>query len=262
MSFAARNDGFCSPMSRWESRGPRQESVACCSQIWALMMIEDQREAPSDVTAGTRVFVADDHDIVRRGIRDLVESRSGWQVVGEARDGADAYEKAQICAPDIVILDYSLPVINGAELTRRLLVSSPKLQILVFTMHDREAVIRDVLSAGARGFLLKTDAEKFLFAALDALARKRPFFTERVSETLLDNFVNQPRHRVEGPLTAREREIVQLIAEGRSSRQASEVLGISLKTVETHRAAIMRKLDLDTTAALVRYAIRNNMVDP
>lgn len=209
-----------------------------------------------------RVFVADDHEIVRRGVRDLIETRPGWQIVGEAGDGGAALTAAIASSPDIAVVDYSLPTLNGAELARKLIAAVPAIQILIFTMHDREAIIRDVLTAGARGFLLKSDAERHLHEALDALARRRPYFTGKVNEALLAHFVAQASEQPDSLLTPREREVVQLIAEGRSSIQASHVLNISVKTVETHRAAIMRKLKLDTTAALVRYAIRNNFVEP
>ena len=152
---------------------------------------------------------------------------------------------------------------NGAQLTRRLLSASPATQILIFTMHDSEQVVHEVLSAGARGVILKSDADAQLMAAVEAMTRRQPYFTKRISEQLLKLYLSQPLETSEGGLlTPREREVVQLIAEGNSSKHVGKILGVSLKTVESHRAAIMRKLGLDTTAALVRYAIRNKLIEP
>jgi len=210
----------------------------------------------------TRVLIVDDHEIVRRGVRSVVESRSGWQVVAEANDGREALGLAVEHKPDIAILDYSLPTMNGAQLTRRIRTESPATQILIFTMHDSDVLVREVLTAGARGFLLKSDADRQLLAALDALARRQPYFTGQINESLLKLYLSQPAEQGEvGILTPREREVVQLIAEGNSSKEASRILNISLKTVETHRASVMHKLNLETTAALVRYAIRNKLVE-
>lgn len=208
------------------------------------------------------VLIADDHEIVRRGIRSVVESRPGWHVVGEAPDGIEALSLAAEYRPDIAVVDYSIPMMNGAQLTRRIRAESPETQILIFTMHDSETLIREVLTAGARGYLLKSDADRQLLAALDALSRRRPFFTGQINESLLKLYLSQPAEQDElSILTPREREVVQLIAEGNSSKQASQILSISVKTVETHRASAMQKLNLDTTAALVRYAIRNKLVE-
>lgn len=158
---------------------------------------------------------------------------------------------------------FDVPTMNGAQLTRRLLSASPATQILIFTMHDSEQVVHEVLSAGARGVILKSDADAQLMAAVEAMTRRQPYFTKRISEQLLKLYLSQPLETSEGGLlTPREREVVQLIAEGNSSKHVGKILGVSLKTVESHRAAIMRKLGLDTTAALVRYAIRNKLIEP
>lgn len=207
-----------------------------------------------------RLLIADDHDVVRSGLRSILEDRPGWSVIAEAADGKQAILKSISEKPDIAILDYSLPLINGIEATRQIRMRAPSVEVLIFTMHDNETLLRDLLRAGARGYLLKSDAERYLFAAVEALIAHKPFFTDRASEALLDTFLRtKPKDDV---LTNRERGIVQLVAEGHSNKAIAGVLNISVKTVETHRAAIMRKLSLTSSAALVRYAVRNKLVEP
>lgn len=161
---------------------------------------------------------------------------------------------------DVAVLDYGLPLVNGVEATRQIRTRVPGTEVLIFTMHDTDTLVRDVLEAGARGFLLKSDARQLLVSAVQSLADHKPFFTGRVSQTLLDDYLSKGRsdHEV---LSARERSVVQLIAEGRTNKQIADVLSVSTKTVETHRATAMRKLKLETTAALIRYAIRNRLVE-
>jgi DNA-binding NarL/FixJ family response regulator len=209
----------------------------------------------------TRVLIADDHDVVRSGVRAILEAQTGFEIVGEAADGKAALVLALATHPDVVVLDYSLPLLNGIEATRQIRTRVPGAEVLIFTMHDTTALVRELLEAGARGFLLKSDAKRFLIAAVESLAEHRPFFTSKVSEELLDNYLDKTA--VPGSiLTAREKAVVQLIAEGHPNRIIADVLSISLKTVETHRASSMRKLNLDSTAALVRYAVRNKLVEP
>jgi len=163
--------------------------------------------------------------------------------------------------PDVAVIDYSLPLINGVDATRQIRAAQPRTEVLIFTMHDNEALIQEVLKAGARGYLLKTDASRHLIGAIEALAAHKPFSTGKVSEALLDSFLLDPaRERL--ALTYRERGVVQLVAEGYTNKQIAGLLDISLKTVETHRATIMRKLNLSSPAQLVRYAIRNQIVEP
>jgi DNA-binding NarL/FixJ family response regulator len=207
-----------------------------------------------------RILIADDHDIVRAGLRRILEAHANWEVVAEAGDGKDAIRKAVETKPDIVVIDYSLPMLNGTEVTREIRSRLPTTEVLIFTMHDNERLIEDLLSAGARGYVLKTDAKHYLVEAIEALAAHKPYFTGKVSKTLLDAYLARPRME-KGPLANREREVVQLIAEGYTNRQIAHLLHLSLKTVETHRAAIMRKLDASSTADLVRYAIRNRIVE-
>jgi DNA-binding NarL/FixJ family response regulator len=208
-----------------------------------------------------RLLLVDDHDVVRRGLRALLEERPGWQVVAEATNGRDAVELALKLKPDVVILDMSMPELNGLEATRRIRKELPKTEVLVFTMHESEELMREVLAAGARGYLLKSDAPAHVIAAVETLLRHRPFFTWKVSQALLDRFLTAADSSAAEPLTSREREIVQLLAEGCSNKAIASRLEISVKTVETHRAAVMRKLGLHSIAELVRYAVRNHLIE-
>ena len=208
----------------------------------------------------TRILIADDHEVVRSGLRRILESQPKWEVVGEALDGREAIANALELKPDIAVLDYALPSVNGIEVTRRIRARLSRTEVLIFTMHYNETLIRDLLAAGARGFLLKSDASRFLLAAIESLAQHKPFFTAKVSEALLDSFLKKPG-QARFALTPRERGVVQLIAEGNSNKQIASVLNISIKTVEAHRSAVMRKLNLSSSASLVRYAIRNEIVE-
>lgn len=207
-----------------------------------------------------RILIADDHDVVRSGVRAILEGQAGWEVVGEAEDGKAAIDQALATHPDVVVLDYSLPVLNGIEVTRQIRTRVPNAEVLIFTMHDTATLVREVLEAGAKGFLLKSDAKKFLIAAVESLAAHKPFFTGKVSEALLANYLSSGK-TADSLLTAREKSVVQLIAEGQTNRGIADVLSISLKTVETHRATAMRKLNVASTAALIRYAIRNKLIE-
>jgi DNA-binding NarL/FixJ family response regulator len=214
-----------------------------------------------------RLLVVDDHAVVRRGVRALLESRPGWEVCGEAVDGQDAIRKAADLKPDIVVLDISLPGLNGLEATSRILKESPASEVLILTMHHSEELAQQVIKAGARGYVLKSDADQSLVAAIDKLSQHQTFFTSRVAEFVLDSGVRgeNERHAVEDPsrrMTSRERQIVQLVAEARSTKEVASHLGISVKTVEAHRTNIMRKLRLRSVSELVRYAIRNGIVQP
>jgi DNA-binding NarL/FixJ family response regulator len=210
--------------------------------------------------AETRILIVDDHAVVRSGLRALLEAQPGWTVVAEASDGRDALAKCLETKPNIAILDYSLPQLNGAELTRQILARLPGVEVLIFTMHDSDSLLADILAAGARAYLLKSDANQYLIAAVASLAEHKPFFIGKVSEQLFDSYLSA--HQDNGVLSPRERVIVQLIAEGNSNRDMSVALGLSLKTIESHRASLMRKLKLKSTAAIVRYAIRNRLVEP
>jgi DNA-binding NarL/FixJ family response regulator len=200
---------------------------------------------------------------MRQGVRSLLESHPAYQVIAEAGDGREALDLAREGKPDIAILDYSLPLMNGLELTRSIKHDLPRTEVLIYTMHDRESILIDVLRAGARGYVLKSDSGAHLIAAVAALARHKPYFSGAISETLLEHFIESDHSTDKSVmLTAREREIVQLIAEGKLNKQIAHMLNISVKTVETHRAAAMHKLKLRSTAELVLYAVRNNIVEP
>lgn len=211
-----------------------------------------------------RIMVADDHEVVRRGLRALLEAQPGWQVCSEAADGRDVVKKAGELKPEVIILDLAMPNLNGLEATRQLLKMDPGARVLILTLHDSEQVIREVLSAGARGFLLKSDAARDLVSAVEALRQDKTYFTSRVAAMVLNGFLKGGPGAGIGacisPLTPREREIVQLLAEGKSTKEVASVLGLSVKTAETHRSNIMRKLELHSVSDLVLYAVRNNIV--
>jgi DNA-binding NarL/FixJ family response regulator len=213
-----------------------------------------------------RILVVDDHAVVRRGVRSLLESHQGWEVCGEATTGRDAVEQSRQLRPDIVVMDLSLPELNGLDATRQILKEAPGIEVLVLTMHHSEELARDVLRAGARGYMMKSDADENLIAAVNTLRRHKPFLTSSVTGLVLDDFIRRGdgAHAELPPVgvTSREREIIQLVAEGRSNKEAASTLGISVKTIEAHRANIMRKLQLRTVSDLVRYAIRNKIVQP
>jgi len=209
-----------------------------------------------------RILIVDDHDAVRRGVRQLLETKPYYQVVAEAPDGRTALQMARESRPDIAILDYSIPELNGLDLSHALKREFPRIEILVYTMHDREEIIMDVLRAGVRGFVLKSDTEKHLLAALDALSIHRSYFSGAISDALLNQFLESKPASLASSLTHREREVVQQVAEGRINKEIAQRLSISVKTVETHRASAMRKLKLRTTADLVRYAVRNQLIQP
>ena len=210
-----------------------------------------------------RILIADDHEMVRQGLRRVIEEQKGWSVCGEANTGRQAVAKAKQLRPEIVITDFSMPELNGLEATRQIRAALPRTEVLILTMHDSEQLVREVLAAGARGYILKTDAGNSLVAAVTALAQHKPYFTSKVSELVLEGFLNPQNLRADdgtGRLTPREREIVQLLAEGKSNKEVASILGISVKTAETHRTNIMRKLELHSMGELVRYAIREKIV--
>src|SRR6266571_1846700 len=180
-----------------------------------------------------RIFIADDHEVVRKGLMSLLQAQPDWEVCGEAADGREAVDKAQQLKPDVVILDIGMPSLNGLEATRQILKSNPQAKVLILTLHDSDQVVREVLNAGARGFLLKSDAARDLVAAVEALRRDKTYFTSKVAAMLV---------------------------EGKSTKEVAVALGLSVKTAETHRSNIMRKLQLHSVSDLVLYAVRNNIV--
>ena len=214
-----------------------------------------------------RIIIADDHDLMRRGIKGLILSHPNWEVCGEAQTGREAVTKAEQQKPDVVILDISMPDLNGVEAARRIRKASPNTEVLILSAHYSDQLIREIVEAGARGYIVKSDSDRDLVIAVETLANHKPFFTPRATEVILGNF-NTGGQRTKVPdeirdrLTSREREIVQLLAEGKSSKEVANSLCISVKTVETHRANIMHKLQLHTVTELVRYAVRNQIIEP
>jgi DNA-binding NarL/FixJ family response regulator len=209
-----------------------------------------------------QILLADDHEVVRKGLRALLESQPGWKVIAEATDGREAVEKARDMHPDVAIVDIGMPSLNGLEATRQIVKKAPRTRVLVLTMHDTNPLIQQVVKAGARGYVLKSDVASDLVSAVDALCRDQTFFTSKVSQIILDRYVGKAANAEgspdpDSPLTPREREVVQLLAEGKSSKEVAAVLGISVKTAETHRINLMRKLDCHSVAEVVRYAVRN-----
>ena len=214
-----------------------------------------------------RILIADDHDLVRRGLKALVETHPGWEICGEADSGRDAVAKVEELRPDIAVLDISMPELNGVEATRRIRKISPHTEVLILSVHQSDQLIREILDAGAKGYIVKSDSDRDLVIALEALASHKPFFTPSATEMLLNGYTKSGSHTalpepLGERLTSREREIVQLLAEGKSSKEVASDLGISVKTAETHRANIMRKLDLHSVSELVRYAVRNEIIEP
>ena len=208
-----------------------------------------------------RILLADDHEMVRKGLRATIEGHPSWEVCGEARDGREAVAKTCELRPHIVVMDFAMPELNGMEATRQILAAVPSTEVLILSMHDSEKLVHELLAVGARGYLLKTDAGEFLIAAIEALALHKPYFTPKVSAVVLQGYLN-PESQETLDLTPREREIIQLIAEGKATKEVADLLGISFKTAETHRTNLMRKLNLHSTADLVRYAIRNQIIQP
>jgi DNA-binding NarL/FixJ family response regulator len=212
------------------------------------------------------VLIVDDHEVVRRGLRVLIESHPGWAVCGEATTGREAVEKASKLMPNMVVMDIAMPELNGLEATRQILKAVPRTPVLILTVHESEQVVHEVLEAGAQGIILKSDAGRDLVAAIEALSQHKVFFSSSVAKIMLEGYRKKGSHDEpsEDPpsvLSPREREIIQLLAEGKSNDEVADMLYISAKTVETHRAHIMQKLDLHSITELVHYAIRNKIAE-
>ena len=211
-----------------------------------------------------RILVVDDHELVRRGLRSILETHPNWVVAGEATTGREAIEKADTLKPEVVILDMSMPELNGLEATRGILKVLPNARILVLTQHDSEQLARSFLQVGVQGYLVKSDAARDLVPAVESLEQGRPFFTSKVARMVLDGYLENLTSEGDPPaaLTPSEAQIVQLLAEGKTNKEVAGALNIAVKTVETHRAHIMRKLGFHSVSDLVRYAVRNNMIQP
>ena len=214
-----------------------------------------------------RILLADDHEIFRCGLRAILSERPDWHICGEAANGREAVRLARKLKPNIILMDLAMPELNGLEATRQIRRAMPRTEVLVLTFDESEEPIREVLLAGASGYLFKNDVSRVLVQAVEHLSHHRPFFTSRVSELLLKEYRGRDEGPAESPsswvpLSPREREVVQLVAEGKSSKAVAEALGISVKTADNHRANIMRKLGLHSVSEWVRYAIRNKIIAP
>ena len=220
---------------------------------------------PSTTTAPLRILIADDHDVMREGTRAVIERQPGWEVCGIAATGREAVAQAIQLQPDIVIMDMSMPDLNGLDAAVQIKRRVPRSEILMFTAHETDELIREVFEIGVKSFIFKSEAHTYLIDAIKSLAQHKPFFTSKVSETLFADILNRsPNANGSRPgqrLSAREREIVQLLSEGGSNKEVADKLGISVRTAETHRASVLRKLGLDSIASLVRYAIRNKIIE-
>ncbi len=212
-----------------------------------------------------RFLLVDDHDVVRRGLRSLVEAQAGWEVCGEAATGREAVEKAGRLRPNIVIIDITMPELNGLEATRQIRRAVPQTLVLVLTVHESEELLAEVLRSGAHGCMLKSDAGRELVSAIETLTQGKPFLTSKVAGILLSHQIGKvgigDKVDFAGPhLSGREREVIQLLAEGKSNKEVATLLNLSVKTVQTHRANIMRKLNLHSLGQLIHYAIRNGII--
>ncbi len=227
-------------------------------------MAQDLRrsdDSPAAPTRKLRILLADDHEIVRQGVRALIERRAEWEVCGEAGDGRIAVALAEKLQPDIAIIDLGMPELNGLDATRQIKRALPRCEVLVFTGDEDDKLIHEVFAAGARSYILKNDISTHLLAAIEALSQHKHYFTTKISEVVFARYLDGKSASADGrDLTPREREIVQLLAEGKSNKEVAAVLGISIKTVETHRATIMKKLAFGSFADLVRYAIRQKII--
>jgi DNA-binding NarL/FixJ family response regulator len=212
-----------------------------------------------------QILIADDHEMVRAGIQALIEHEPGWEVCGIAVNGLEAIEMAKKLKPAVIVLDMTMPELNGLDALRQIKRALPNTEVLIFSAFHSEEVIEQVFEAGAKSYIQKSETGRHLVAAIKSLAEHKPFFTPEISDILFAKFfsagVGKKRSANEHSLTAREREIVRLLAEGRSNKEVASSLGISNRTAETHRATLMRKLGLESIAALVRYAVRNNIID-
>ena len=211
-----------------------------------------------------KILLADDHALLRLGLKKILEERSEWQVIAEAGDGRTAVRQTLELSPDVVVLDIGMPLLNGIEVTRQIIRRLPSIGVLILSMHADEAYITQALRAGARGYLLKDSAGTELIRAVSAVAAGKSFFSPAVAKVMLDDYVQrladkgiEDRYEL---LSEREREILQLVAEGHSSKGVAELLSISPATVETHRAHILQKLDVHSTAELVLYAVRRRII--
>jgi DNA-binding NarL/FixJ family response regulator len=212
-----------------------------------------------------KILIADDHEVMRTGVRALIEQESEWQVCGTATNGQEAVDAARKLKPDVVILDMTMPELDGLEALREIKRALPNTEVVIFSAHHSEEVIGQLFEAGAKSYIQKSDAGRYLVAAIKSIADHKPFFTSGISQILFAKFLSgstgKKQNGQEHTVTSRERDVVRILADGSSNKEVASCLGISIRTAETHRATLMRKLGLESLAALVRYAIRNNIID-
>ena len=213
-----------------------------------------------------RILIADDHDLMRRGVKTLLGSHAGWEICGEAKTGREAATKAEELRPDILVLDISMPDLNGLEAARRIRKTSSNTEILILSSHYSDHLVRESVDAGVRGYILKSDSDRDLIIDIGTFSKHKPFFTPLATEVILGQFnsggpIKEVPEVVGDRLTSREREILQLLAEGKDNNEVASSLGISVNTAQTHRANIMRKLELHSVSELVRYAVRNQIIE-
>jgi DNA-binding NarL/FixJ family response regulator len=248
----------------WDIRGRMNQHLYVCATDQPG--IKSENGIPRTKMGTLRIMIADDHDLVRRGLKMLLEAHPGWKVCAEAHSGREAVEMAEEIRPDIAIMDISMPELNGIEAARKIKKISPNTEMLILSMHHTDQLVREIIETGAKGYIIKSDSDRSLVAAVEALAVHKPFFTSCATEIMLESIrakgsVSEVAQSVRDRLTPREREIVQLLSEGKSSKEVAVILGISVKTSETHRANIMRKLEIHSVSQLVRYAVRNQIVE-
>jgi DNA-binding NarL/FixJ family response regulator len=209
-----------------------------------------------------RILVADDHDVIKRGLRALLESKPEWTVVAQASNGREAVEQAERHKPHVAVLDISMPELSGLEAARRIRKLTPETEILFLTVHNSAQMLQEALDAGGRGYVLKSDVGNDLMLAVEAVLKHKTFISSGISGVSYPATSKDSREVRAGRLTSREREVLQILAEGRSTKEVATLLNIAVKTAETHRTNIMRKLDLHSVSELVLYAIRNQIVEP
>jgi DNA-binding NarL/FixJ family response regulator len=220
--------------------------------------------------ANVRVLIADDHEVLREGVQRIIEREPDMQVCGTAGTGREAVSQAEQLSPDVVLLDIGLPELNGLEAARQIRQILPKTEVLIFTAHETDELIKDSFQAGAKSFVLKSETSACLIEAIRSLSQHKPFYTEKASRVVFSRLLScenrQGKSADSRPsnnrLSQREREVIQLLAEGKTNREVASKLGINLRTAETHRASIMQKLQVESLAALVRYAVRNRIIEP
>jgi DNA-binding NarL/FixJ family response regulator len=211
-----------------------------------------------------RILLADDHPVFRFGLRSLLESRQGWEICGEAADGRDAVEKCRQLKPDLLILDICMPKLNGVDTARQILKDNPMQRILVLTAVNSDQVVRDCLDAGVRGWVFKSEGTADLMASVEALQRHKSVFSSQVSDLIMDGYLQRqhvaPAVTKVPTLSSREREVVQLLGEGKTTKEVATILNVTVKTAETHRSNMMRKLKVHSIADVVLYAVRNEII--